>query len=252
MGRRLEQKYKKMNKSKQKLLELKDKHKGQRCFIIGTGPSLKISDLDKLKDEVTIASNKIYLAFEYTDWRPTYYTINDLVVAENNKEIISALPFHKITGKCVEAVFGNDPAFLYLEGISEKIEEKAYYPIFSKDIVKGIGGGFTVTYLNIQLAYYLGIREVYLIGIDFSFELPNKRLQNEHYGEVIVSEGEVNHFLPNYRHPGETWTVPRLDFQQIAFVKARDEFDKAGRKIFNASRYTELDVFPKVKFDSLF
>lgn len=242
-----------MEEKKRKLLQLKDEHRGKRCFIIGTGPSLRISDLDKLKNEITIASNKIYLAFEYTDWRPTYYTINDSVVAKNNREIIASLPYCKIAGRCTEPIFGNDPTFLYFEGVNEKVkEEEAYYPPFSKDIVQYIGGGYTVTYVNIQLAYYLGIREVYLIGIDFSFKVPSVKHPDAHYGEVIISEGEINHFLPNYRKAGETWTVPRLDFQRIAFQKAKTEFDHVGRKIFNASRSTKLDVFPRVDFDSLF
>lgn len=70
---------------------LKNKHKGQRCFIVGSGPSLKVDDLNKLKDEVTFACNKIYLAFNDTSWRPTYYSVYDVLVAENNKSEIDAL-----------------------------------------------------------------------------------------------------------------------------------------------------------------
>ena len=29
---------------------LKDKYQGERCFIVGNGPSLTVKDLDKLKD----------------------------------------------------------------------------------------------------------------------------------------------------------------------------------------------------------
>ena len=34
------------------LLSLKNKHKGRRAFIIGTGPSLKLEDLEKLEGEI--------------------------------------------------------------------------------------------------------------------------------------------------------------------------------------------------------
>jgi hypothetical protein len=40
-------------------------------------PSLKIGGLEKLKNEITIRMNSICLAFEETDWRPTYYGIQD-------------------------------------------------------------------------------------------------------------------------------------------------------------------------------
>ena len=53
----------------QRLTNLQNIHKGKRAFILGNGPSLSIADLNKLKNEITFASNKIYLAFEKTDIR---------------------------------------------------------------------------------------------------------------------------------------------------------------------------------------
>ncbi len=49
-----------------RLAALKDKYRGERCFIIGNGPSLRETDTSKLKDEFTFGMNRIYLAFE--DW----------------------------------------------------------------------------------------------------------------------------------------------------------------------------------------
>jgi len=236
-----------------KLFSLKNKYKGRRCFVIGNGPSLQISDLEKLKDEITIASNKIYLAFPDTEWRPTYYTISDIVVAENNRKSIIRLPFDKYVTRRAKHLFGRDPGFVYYDmATGEGGEEpETYNPKFSKDITQFIAGGFSVTLVNLQLAYYFGVREVYLIGTDFSFTVPQRTRPNSSYGKVLVSDGEVNHFLPNYRQTGETWTRPRLDLQLVAFEKARLEFEAVGGKILNASRSTKLDVFPKVAFDSL-
>ena len=45
-----------------KLKALKDCHRGRRAVIVGNGPSLNVADLERLKDEITFASNKIYLA----------------------------------------------------------------------------------------------------------------------------------------------------------------------------------------------
>jgi len=75
--------------------KLKNIHKNKRAFIIGNGPSLCISDLDRLKDEVTFACNKIYLAFDQTDWRPTYLFLADTMVAKNNVERIESLFFRR-------------------------------------------------------------------------------------------------------------------------------------------------------------
>ena len=46
-----------------RLAALKDIHKGERAFIIGNGPSLKQTDLGKLKGEFTFGLNRIYLMF---------------------------------------------------------------------------------------------------------------------------------------------------------------------------------------------
>ena len=64
------------------LRRFKDKFKGKRCFVIGAGPSLRMEDLDVLAEhnEICFASNKIYLAFERTSWRPDFYMVCDFNV----------------------------------------------------------------------------------------------------------------------------------------------------------------------------
>ena len=42
----------------------KDKHKGQRAFMIANGPSLSETKLDLLKNEVTFAMNRVPLIYE--------------------------------------------------------------------------------------------------------------------------------------------------------------------------------------------
>lgn len=43
---------------------LKDSHRGERCFIVGNGPSLKNTDLSLLKNEFAIGMNRVFLASE--------------------------------------------------------------------------------------------------------------------------------------------------------------------------------------------
>ena len=65
------------NLNNYRLIRYKDKHLGQRCFIIGNGPSLKAKDLDKIKGEFSFGANMIYKIFPETNWRPTYYFVED-------------------------------------------------------------------------------------------------------------------------------------------------------------------------------
>ena len=70
------------------LAALKDIHRGQRCFIIGNGPSLKKTDLSHLKSEFTFGMNRFYLLFEELGFDTTYFlSVNNLVIEQCAEEI---------------------------------------------------------------------------------------------------------------------------------------------------------------------
>ena len=73
------------------LNSFKNKYSGERCFIIGNGPSLKVEDVEKLKDEFTFAFNRIYYIFDKTSWRPNFYISEDLKILEKSKNEINKL-----------------------------------------------------------------------------------------------------------------------------------------------------------------
>lgn len=234
-----------------RLLSLKQRHDGQRCFIIGNGPSLRMSDLDRLAQEVTFASNKIYLAFSETDWRPTYYTVLDYLVAQQHSVVINDLPLTKIFASSVMPCFELASDITWVYSMPMPMDGDKPLCRFSRDLLKGMFGGWTVLYSQLQIAYYMGIREVYLVGVDFYFDIPQVTGEMSMHGEVLLHEDGTNHFHPDYREPGEKWTMPRLDLQQEAFRCARRAFEDGGGAILNASRKTALDVFPLVDFDSI-
>src|SRR5512136_2754506 len=78
-----------------RLAEFKDRHRGQRCFVIGNGPSLKQTDLTKLRNEVTYGMNRIYLAFPELGFGTTYYVCINSLVIEQCAEDIRGLPMPK-------------------------------------------------------------------------------------------------------------------------------------------------------------
>lgn len=233
--------------------DLAGRHRGRRAFVLGNGPSLKVADLDLLQDEITFASNKIYLAFEQTPWRPTYFSVIDVLVARNNRDLIRHLDLDHLHSVKVQPALGKADDFLYFDTLPQ-LPVVGPHPGFSRDLRAGFFGGRTVIYLQLQLAFFMGIREVYLLGVDFSFDVPKGSVtgQTSELGEaVIASQGEVNHFHPDYRKPGETWTMPKLDDQKRAFRCAREAFEGAGGKLINASRKTALDVLPVADLDEV-
>lgn len=238
--------------SRYRLAKLKNIHLNRRAFIVGTGPSLCVRDLDKLKNEVTFGCNKIYLAFSETDWRPTYYSVIDRIVAENNKNEIEQLSLTKIFSSVAKPFFKKSKDVTWLNDLKSPTIQGERIFRFSPDVAKGTYGGYTVIYTQLQLAYYMGITEVYLIGVDFDFTESKRTGEKTSAGEEILkSSGEINHFHRDYRPNGELWTIPNLGYQYKAFQIAKSAFEKDNRQIYNASRRTKLDVYPTVNFDSL-
>jgi hypothetical protein len=240
-----------LNKNDQKISALKDIHKGERAFIIGMGPSLQAGDLDKLKSEITFACNKVYLAFGETDWRPTYYTVLDVLVAENNQKKIQSLKLKKIFPRIVQQFFPESDDIIWVRRLSMPKRAHKLVTAFSTNILSGTYPGWTVIFEQMQIAYYMGIREIILIGVDYKFSVPKRTGAVCEHGEILEYTGEKNHFHPLYRQKGEKWTIPRLDMQYQAFSRAKKVMEKKGGKIVNASRETCLDVFPLRDFDSL-
>jgi len=235
-----------LRRDDQRLSQFKDLHQGERCFVIGNGPSLRMGDLERLAGETTFSANKIYLAFSKTHWRPTYYCVeDDLVACQNWNEIDSVegpVKFFpaSMLGWCPRFQGGIYYRFVYENFFPE-------LPKFGRDAVACLYWGSTVIYSMLQLAYYMGITEVYLIGVDFSFNLPSASPD----GIQLRSEGEVNHFCPGYRRPGEKWNAPNLDLQTKTFEAAALAFRNSGRSLFNATRGGRLNVLPRVDFDQV-
>jgi len=240
------------SRNRYRLAKLNNIHKDKRAFIIGTGPSLCLTDIDKLKDEVTFGCNKIYLSFNETTWRPTYYSVIDRIVAQNNCDLINELKLKKIFSNVAKPYFKNAKDVIWLNDLKSPTIQGERKFLFSKNAGKGIYGGFTVIYTQLQLAFYMGIKEVYLLGIDFDFKESQRTGEKTSAGEVLLkSDGEVNHFHSGYRQPGELWTIPRLDYQYKAFQIAKISFEEDNRCIYNASRRTKLDVFPIIDLDRI-
>ncbi len=223
-----------------KLNALRDKHAGERCFIIGNGPSLKNTDLKKLKNENTIGMNRIYLAFPDLGFTTSYYlSVNDLVVEQCAGDIrqLEIPSFISWRGRKWVAPAEN-LHYLYTTYTGPK---------FGTNAAGRLWEGATVTYVAMQLAFHLGFKQVILIGVDHNFETKGKP------NETVVSQGDdPNHFSPAYFGKGFRWQLPDLDTSERGYIMAREAYKSAGREIVDATVGGKLTVFPKVPYESLF
>lgn len=219
-------------------------HSGRRGFVIGNGPSLRIADLSRLRSEICIASNKIYLAFDETDWRPDYLTCIDKLVWEKIQgdlpgrfQEIIALSTLSIRHATIPVVVAR-----HLGGHASVADG------FSMDGTQGVFGGRTVTYTNLQLAAHLGLNPIYLLGCDHYYQ---GEAGAKASGAIIAHASGSNHFSPKYRTEGERVNSAPIKEMDAAFVVARRVAEKHGVRIYNATRGGHLEVFERASLDSI-
>lgn len=229
-----------------KLKALRNKHAGERVIVMGNGPSLAGINLDGLTDWVTYSSNKIFLVFESTSWRPTYFSAeDDLVIIQNIDRLKSKIDERStVVMPYVCRVYRSNLFADVFFGYSfRKIFDREQH--FSTDAFGELYNGYSIVYTQLQLAMFMGAKEIALIGVDFSFKTDQEGAKN---GELIGS-GAVNHFIKDYRKKGERWNPPLLERQEVAFEMARREAERAGVKIYNCTAGTKLDVFEKLPLE---
>jgi hypothetical protein len=227
-----------------RLTELQGSHRGERAFIIGNGPSLRDTDLSKLRNDFTFGLNRVYLMFPTLDFQTScLVSVNDLVVEQCWREMqaLSIPRFFSWRSRRflpAELSGGDVPTFLYTTYES---------PRFARDARGRLWEGATVTYVALQLAFHLGFQQVILVGVDHQFATQGEA------NKTVVSDGDdPNHFSPGYFGRGFRWQLPDLATSEIAYTMARDAYARAGREVLDATVGGHLRVFPKVEFASLF
>ena len=96
----------------------------------------------------------------------------------------------------------------------------------------------------IQLAVYMGIKEIYLLGVDFSF-----RREVHENGELRVNNNINNHMNEMEQVESGLYYVDRI---MRGWLKIKEYAESHGIKVYNATRGGKLQVFERVDFDSIF
>lgn len=223
-----------------KLKHMKNSYKGNRCFIIATGPSLTLEDLNKLKSEYTFGMNSLCLIYNKIDWKTTFFGVQDLFVYDKISDTLKISEQDNIfIGSNIAKERSIPKKWIkYPLNIVYHIYElylrktPKYFVKFSDDSHRMVYDGYSITYSLIQIAAYLGFNEIYLIGADCNYEVGKPQHFIEH-----------GHFDPTFASAKERMT--------IGYIKAKEYADKNEIKICNVTRGGKLEVFPRVNLDDV-
>ncbi|MDO4317094.1 MAG: DUF115 domain-containing protein [Lachnospiraceae bacterium] len=230
-------------KKRSDIAGFKNLYPGRRCFIIATGPSLRLEDLELLKNEITFSMNSIINLYDKTSFRPTFYMLQDGRVEKRFREKLADMGSSKvfigagntygfdvnISPKTVRRFHPNcymyylDTAYHFYNMCYRKPKADIQ---FSEDCSGAIKDGYTVTYSALQLAVYMGFREIYLLGCDAN------------YAGHVDEKTDGGENKPLHMHIK-------------AYAAAKEYADSHNVKIYNATRGGMLELFPRVSLDDL-
>lgn len=227
---------------KQKLEELKNKHKGERCFVIATGPSLRLDDILRLKDEYTFAVNTIFELFEKTTWRPSYYVLVD---PEHQKRLQKnhILDFDSFaTENCILCSInkkiskGMNNIYLHINFLDHVYNfGKSTKFKYSDNLVYGFYDNNSVTQDSLMLAMYMGFSEIYLLGADNNY-LGKK----QHF---TITENEPIH------SDKRALLIQQANDDAYKFVS--EVAKKKGVSIINITRGGNVNVFERKNIEEV-
>lgn len=222
---------------RKRLKNFSNLYQGEKAVIVCNGPSLKQIDFSLLQEVYTFGLNKINLLPDEFNFQPSSIVAVNPFVIEQNKDFYSSTKI---------------PLFLDAMNSKKLIPKRTNihlihscdFPYFSRDCTFSVFQGFTVTYVALQLAYYMGFSSVAIIGLDHNYQV--KGCPNT----VVKSDGnDLGHFNSSYFSENQLWQLPDLKASEHYYNLANSCFQEDGRKILNASITSDLDIFPKITLE---
>ena len=237
----------------------KNKHLHDRCFIVGTGPSIKKQDLTLLKDEIDIGVSGLFQHKDIDIINPMYYVLPPVfrghgkLFDEDNyiqwfKSMDKAL---KDTTVMIMDIGDKRYIEKYKIFENKEIVWKNYLPwnigqnIFNIDILS-MPGVWSVSESAIQSVLYLGFKKNYILGFDHTW-----------YNDIWdhFTDDYLQYFEETKLNECKVWIDS--EHEMIRHAKIFNKYKRLysiKQNIYNANadQNSYVDTFPKVKLKSLF
>lgn len=187
--------------------DFKNLHDGKNVFILASGPSLAEVDLTPLKRRIVIGLNRSSLVFPETHY---HCTMDERLFVEYEEVLRKTRYLFTLEGR----PFGIPLKLLGSQG-------------FSHDLIEGVYSGYTVSYMALQIAVYMGFKKIFYVGLD----LKHQEGQTHFFGKDPVSQNHEQTEFPKM--------IRMLEYG------ARELVDSEVR-VYNCSPDTTLTCFERV------
>jgi len=229
------------------LRALKDIYRGRRGFLVANGPSLNSMNLSLLKNEFICILNNggqaIGGMLPHADMH---------VVTDNNK-------YRRFAAELESVALTNSIPYRFfnfkVRKVWKKLEQRSKRPYFiignprpllemgfTRDPWHGYGECGTVVLWAVQIMYYMGFSEIYVLGVDLDYQSQGP------YFYSLSAKDRVHEQDPTLKARRAAF-VPHADkgFALLLGVMQAD-----GRKLMNAGVGGRLNALPRADFEALF
>lgn len=250
-------------------IKFKNIHKGKRCFILATGPSINKLNLSVLKDEICFGVGQFYLHKDIDVVNPEYHIQAPQHPPFDTETAITIFKSYKKYYKNTTVIFLGDSNFkhsykrvlLKHTNLKRKnnifinfrnvipLDEYNYLSNNVWDITKKPFPVCTVIFMALQVALYMGFKEIYLLGCDHDYLKDVNRVSNHHFYNEEKGISDVEH-LTNY-YDTEKWFFDY--YKRWKCYRLVKEFARGkGVKIYNSTHGSMLDVFEFKYLEEIF
>lgn len=243
----------------------KDIHKGERCFIVGNGPSLKNLDLSVLKNKTVFTVNQSPRMKDFEKLETDYHIWTDerfFHLRDDSPEDMELLQVMRKVKSCDKSpvVFYKTSAFQMIQKYKLDRELDIHYlmdgpinfdsPVVDFPIDRPLPVFPTCIHYAILIAVYMGFAEIVLLGCDCTGLINTINARREDCGEYTyaydVSDNEAKRMQKQQEYTKLAdemlWYSQLLNTYGILYSYCK----RKGCNLVNATKGSILEEVPKV------
>lgn len=228
-----------LKKNIERILSLKNKHEGERIFIIGTGPSLNKTNFKSIENEILFGVNTLYRGHNKFGISPQYYACSDKYVWETHDENLLQLDTCLMLTGGAAAIYRNN--LDYYQTIQNREPTllttlgHVFQGNFSSDLLKGVYNGDTIVVdICLQASLYMGFDRIYLLGCDSEYREGEHRFDGLRT-ENINGGGVTNHWEKAF----------------TSFAVCKEVYKYCNTEIINCTVGGRTEIFKREKLENV-